>query len=168
MKRFIVILTSIATLAAAAVVRAAGVTAKVDTQTAATASQIKPIPKYAAGHPRASQRAKRHFAKRLGLTEAQRDQIRSVMAAERPAMEPLVEQLAAGRKELRKATANGTFDEAQVRALAEKQAQTLSELIVARARVRSRVFAVLTPEQRAKALELRERRAERLRDRFGA
>ena len=71
-------------------------------------------------------------------------------------MKPLVQQLKAGRDQLDALRKSGPFDEAKVRSIAKGQADTLIELIVAKERMKSRIYAVLTPEQRTKAEELRE------------
>jgi len=53
--------------------------------------------------------------------------------------------------------ANGSFDEVKTRAVADQQAATLSQLLVERQRVISKIYNdVLTPEQRMKADELRQ------------
>lgn len=104
-------------------------------------------------------------ARELNLTDQQKVEIKAIIEAERPRVEPLVRQLAATRRELREATANGQFDEAQVGALASRQGQTLAQLIVEKERVKSQVYGVLTPEQRAKAAEIINRIESRIRQR---
>lgn len=96
-------------------------------------------------------------AKQLELTDAQQAQIKEFVAAERPAVEPLVRELMQTRKEMRQATAGGSFDEALVRSLAAKQAGTVTELIVAKERVQAKIYGVLTAEQRTKVEKLLER-----------
>ena len=49
---------------------------------------------------------------------------------------------------------SGTFDEAKVRALAAQHTQTMTDLIVEKARVHNQIFQLLTPEQKAKATKL--------------
>jgi periplasmic protein CpxP/Spy len=90
----------------------------------------------------------------LNLTDEQRTQIRSIIAGERTNMQPLVQQLKAARTELRTITANGTFNEDQVRALANQQAGTMADLMVVRQRVKSKVMAVLTPDQQTEAQKM--------------
>jgi Spy/CpxP family protein refolding chaperone len=95
------------------------------------------------------------MAEVLDLTDEQRKQIKEIVASEREAVKPLTRQLREKHKELRAATQGGAFDEAAVRSLAAGQAGIFTELIVAKARVTSRIFAVLTPEQKAKAEKIR-------------
>ncbi|MBS1811980.1 MAG: Spy/CpxP family protein refolding chaperone [Acidobacteria bacterium] len=102
----------------------------------------------------------------LDLTEAQQQQIKAIVTAEKPVVQPLVEQLATTRKELQQATNNGQFNEQQVQAIASKQGQTLTQLIVEKERVKSQIYAVLTPEQRAKAEKIQAQFMERIHDHF--
>jgi len=98
-----------------------------------------------------------HLWKRLHLTDAQKTQIHTIISEERAKMKPLFQQLKAGRDELKALRKSGTFDEAKVRSIAKGQADTIIELIVTKERIKSKVYAVLTPEQRTKAQELREK-----------
>ena len=107
------------------------------------------------------------IARKLGLNDAQKTQIRALIDAERPNFQPLVKQLAANHQQMLVATRGGTFDEAQVTLLANQQAQTLAQLMVIRERVISKAYAtVLTPDQRTKADELRQQMFERMSQRF--
>jgi len=94
------------------------------------------------------------MAKKLNLTEAQKEQVEAILATEREKAEPLRQQLAENRNNLRKAIEAQPFDEATVRTLAAKQNETRVELVVSRARARSQIFALLSPEQRESARKL--------------
>jgi len=94
------------------------------------------------------------MAQQLGLTAAQQQQIKSILQAEKPKMQPLMQELKQERQQMNSLTESGNFDEAAVRAAATKQAQTETDLGVERARVKSQIFAVLTPDQRTKAQEM--------------
>jgi len=96
-----------------------------------------------------------HFWKKLNLTDAQKKEMFSIRLDERAKMKPLVQKLKAGREPLR-ALPKGKFDEAKVRSIAKGQADTITELIVEKERMKSMMYAVLTPEQRAKAEQIRE------------
>ena len=91
------------------------------------------------------------MAKKLNLTEAQKEQVKAILASEREKTEPLRQQLAETRENLRKAIYAQPFDEATVRTLAAKQNETRVELVVSRARARSQIYALLSPEQRESA-----------------
>ena len=102
----------------------------------------------------------------LSLSDAQEAQIKAILEAEKPKVQPLVFELAATRKALNEATDNGAFNEAQVKAIAAKQGETLAALIVEKERVKTQVYAVLTPEQRAKAEQFRARIEDRMKQHF--
>jgi len=95
-----------------------------------------------------------HIAGVLNLTEAQKAQTKTLMEAGRAAIAPLQQKIGEVHKQLELATANGQFDEAQVRALATQQGQLTAETIVEHERMKSKIYSLLTPEQRTKADEL--------------
>ena len=96
------------------------------------------------------------IAHELNLTDAQKTQIKSIWAAERPAITPLLRQVLNGCDEMSSANANGNFDEGKSRAIADKEAAAVSQLFVERERLISKIYnEVLTPEQRVKADQLR-------------
>jgi Spy/CpxP family protein refolding chaperone len=108
-----------------------------------------------------------HLTRQLDLTDAQQAKTKSILEAERQSVSPLFAQAAKNRQHLRDATAKGKFDEAQVHALAAQQAQTMTDLIVAKERVKARIYnEVLTPEQRTKADKLLPRMEGRFRNRM--
>lgn len=88
------------------------------------------------------------MAKKLDLTEAQREQVQAILASEREQAAPFRQQLAESRENLRRAIEAETFDEAAVRALAAGQNEARVELVVSRARARSQILALLSPGQR--------------------
>jgi Spy/CpxP family protein refolding chaperone len=106
------------------------------------------------------------MAQQLGLSDAQQQQIKTIMQAEKPKIQPLMQELKQERQQMNSLTESGNFDEAAVRAAASKQAQTETDLAVERARVKSQIFAVLTPDQRTKAQEM-EKSFEGRRGRWG-
>jgi protein CpxP len=142
---------------------ATGVT---QTPTAEPAIVQKDVIHHRGPQGRRHRRLAARLARQLDLTDAQKEQIKAIHEAEKPTIEPLVKQIRAVTRELRTVTSNGQFNETQVRALANQKAQTLAELIVARERVQSKVFAVLTPEQQSKLNQMRERAKERFLNRM--
>jgi len=99
---------------------------------------------------------------KLDLTDAQQAQAKQILDKEKPNFQPLVQQLAAGHKQMRALEENATFNEAAVRAAATQQAQAITELIATKARVKSELFAILTTDQRAKATTLMNRHEDRI------
>lgn len=94
------------------------------------------------------------FARQLDLTAQQRTQIHQILAKEKPAVQPLVEQMAQTRYQIAQLALNGPLDESQVRPLASQQTQTMQDLIVQRARIESELIQVLTPDQKTKLSQL--------------
>jgi hypothetical protein len=87
-------------------------------------------------------------SKQLGLTNDQQTKINAIITADRDKHESLMQKIREYRQQLRSATLALKFDEPAVRAIAMKQAQVEIELNVSRARGQSRIYALLTPEQR--------------------
>jgi protein CpxP len=94
----------------------------------------------------------RRIEHRLGITSTQREQVKAILQTEKPTIQSLRQQAEAERTEM---DASGSFNEDQVRAIASKYAQTNTDILVERVRVRSEVLAVLTPEQREKLASIR-------------
>lgn len=107
----------------------------------------------------------------LDLTDAQREQVKATMAAHMATFEAQRDKLRAAHKALNDAVTAGTFDEATVRQKAADLAVIDADAAVLRAKVHSEVWALLTPEQQAKAKALQTARPERagqMRERFEA
>jgi periplasmic protein CpxP/Spy len=102
------------------------------------------------------------YSDALDLTDAQQAQIKDIMAKEKPAMKPLMEQMFQDHRAMDDLVASGTFDEAKVRALAAQQAQTFQEMAVQKARADSEIVQVLTADQRAKLATLRQKHQDRM------
>jgi Spy/CpxP family protein refolding chaperone len=90
------------------------------------------------------------IVKYLELTPAQIAAIQVQIEKERGRVRPLVKRLARNRRALTAATLNGRFDVGQVRDLAAQQARILEPLIVANARLQTKVYEILTIEQQRK------------------
>jgi len=97
----------------------------------------------------------------LDLTDAQRTQVRATMDAHKATFDGQREKLATAHKALRTAVTAATFDEATVRQKAADLAAIEADGAVLRAKVYSEVWALLTPEQQARATALDAERARR-------
>jgi protein CpxP len=102
----------------------------------------------------------------LDLTDAQQAQMKDILTKEKPTIRPLIQQLAQGRQQMKQLEQAGTFDEAKVRAAAGQQTQTMTELMVQKARIKSELMAVLTPEQKDKMAKFEARRQARFQKHF--
>lgn len=91
---------------------------------------------------------------RLNLTDAQRDQVKSVVDSHEAELRPLGEKTMTARRALEQAVTADTIDEGAIRAKAADVASVESDMAVARARVHADVLQVLTSDQRATLKEL--------------
>jgi Spy/CpxP family protein refolding chaperone len=80
------------------------------------------------------------------------------MAGRREELRAVGERLAAARRAQQEAVTAATLDEGTVRAKTAELAEVMADAAVLHARLHSEVYAVLTPEQQAKAAELKAQR----------
>ena len=97
----------------------------------------------------------------LDLTQEQRDQARKIFQEQAPAMRDRMEAAHKARQELRAMSLSPNFDSNRARELAEAAAKAQAEAAVIRAEGMSKMFALLTPDQRAKLEERRQHREHR-------
>ena len=83
----------------------------------------------------------------LGLTDAQKAQIKDILAKYRPTLRPLVSQFRAQRQELRRLTYATPVDDAAIRAQAANVSSIGADLAVQRAHMIQDVRSLLTPQQ---------------------
>lgn len=95
-----------------------------------------------------------HMAKELGLNAEQTMQIKAIFEGARAGEDARHARLDELHKQLEAATANGQFDEARVREIANQQAQLMADQMVEHMRMKSKAYSILTPEQRIKADEM--------------
>jgi protein CpxP len=95
-----------------------------------------------------------HITRELGLTDAQKEQVKTIIEAQHSAEEAREAKLDDLRKQIDAATANGQFDETVVRNLANQQAQLMADSMVEHARTHSKIYSLLNAEQRVKATEM--------------
>ena len=116
--------------------------------------QLVAVPEGGPSGGRMGKGSGRHFArlaKALDLTDAQKEQVKTILETEREKVAPFRQKLGETREKIRRAVEAEPFDEAAVRSLASSQNETRTELMVSRARVKSQIFALLSPEQRERA-----------------
>lgn len=99
----------------------------------------------------------------LNLTDDQRAKVKEILDANGSTIEPIREQMKTAHEKL--AALNGNFDEAQVSAIAREQGALTAELIIARERVKSQIFAILTDDQKAKAAQIQRDMQQRFQNR---
>jgi Spy/CpxP family protein refolding chaperone len=101
------------------------------------------------------------LAAELQLSDDQKAQISSIFAAARDKMHAMRRELREKHMALRDAAQNEPFDETVVRSKAQELADYQAEMMVARAKLMTEAFAVLTSDQKAKLQELRAERQKR-------
>jgi Spy/CpxP family protein refolding chaperone len=105
-------------------------------------------------HPRMLER----MAGELGLTDAQRQSIRGLFDAARPAMEKRREQMRADAELMRRTQPGDRDYQAVVERVSRSAGEMASRAVSDAAQLRTQVWAVLTPEQRTKMQQLQEQR----------
>jgi Spy/CpxP family protein refolding chaperone len=91
---------------------------------------------------------------RLNLTDQQKDQVKGILQSHRDRMQAFAQQGRMTARALREAILTGA-DESTIRAKAADAAKVEADLAVFGAQVRKDVLGVLTPDQLAKAKQLR-------------
>jgi protein CpxP len=97
----------------------------------------------------------------LNLTQAQRDEIRTLREAQRKESQALREQMRAARQQLRQAMRADVPDEAAVRSAAGAVAALQTDQAALQARAKGQFMKALTPEQQAQLKQMRVRAAQR-------
>jgi protein CpxP len=100
----------------------------------------------------------------LDLTDAQREQVKAIMASHRDEQKAAGDKMMAARKALHEAIAAETFNEAAIRAAAGEVGAAEADAAVLQAKIHGEVFAILTPEQVKKAKELRSEMENRMKE----
>jgi len=93
------------------------------------------------------------LAEYLSLTPPQVAAIEQVMVRERQSLQPLMTQLHSTREKLL-ATSGDPTNEKGIKSLAQAEAALLAKLIVANARMQSKIYRVLRPDQQKKLSDL--------------
>lgn len=102
---------------------------------------------------------------RLGLTDAQRTEVRSIAEKHAEELKAIADRAMTARRALEAAVTGEAVDEGLIRARAAELALVEADMAVARAGLHAEVFRVLTPEQQTQARELRTQMQERVENR---
>ncbi len=105
------------------------------------------------------------MTRELNLTEAQQSQVKTILQTEHAKVQPLMQQMRQNEMARNQAVTEN-FNEADARAFAGKQAQLQADLIVEKERTKSQIYALLTAEQRQKAMQLLQQREQRRQERM--
>jgi len=119
------------------------------------------VVKTSQGHHGGFARMLGFYADYLDLTDAQQAQMKDIIAKAKPTIQPLIQQLAQGHQQMSQLEQASKFDEQSFRTLASQQSLTMTELMVQKARIKSELVALLTPDQKDKLAKFEARRAAR-------
>jgi protein CpxP len=102
----------------------------------------------------------------LGISDTQKSQMKVILRAHQPAMEPLVRRIVEERRALQRLVAAEGTDEQAIRAQVVKMGLIASDLAVEGSRMISELKAVLTPQQAETLKEMRKESDDRLDERI--
>lgn len=94
------------------------------------------------------------YTEKLDLSSAQQDQMKAIWEKEKPTFRPLMEQMHQNHIAMNNLATSGPFDEAKTRALATQNAQTMIEMEVQHARIKSEMVQLLTADQKTKLQQI--------------
>ncbi len=109
----------------------------------------------------------RMMGPRLGLTDAQKDQIKNLAETRRDEWKGLADRARAAHEALHDVITAETVDEALIRQRSAEVAAIEADLAVARARTHAEVWQILTPEQKAQAQAFQAEAKNRMKERAG-
>ena len=105
------------------------------------------------------------LAAKLNLSDDQKTQMQAILQKEKPTMEPLHQQERQIDQQLRQ-YAEGTFDQANVSALAARKAQIQAALTVEQTRIHNELYQLLTADQKAQLKQMEANREARIEQRM--
>jgi protein CpxP len=109
-------------------------------------------------------RTLKFYTAKLDLSSTQQEQLQAIWAKEKPTLQPLMQQIHQNHAAMKSLESAGTFDEAKTRAVATQNAQTMVELQVQHARIKSEMMQVLTADQKTKLQQLEAERETRMQE----
>ena len=101
----------------------------------------------------------------LNLTDAQKQQAKTIFQQARESAKPVFQELKQNRQALTAAVK--ADNNSQIRELAAKQGNLRGQLLAIRSGAMAKFYQVLTPEQRAKADQMHQKMHTRMQERFG-
>ncbi len=108
-----------------------------------------------------------HMLHELNLTDAQKQQVKQIIEANKANMKPLMLQMEQNHLAMLQATTGGAYDAAKIQALAGQQAQLQAAMTVQHEALAHQIYTqVLTTEQRAKADQMRTDQITRITERI--
>jgi Spy/CpxP family protein refolding chaperone len=113
------------------------------------------------------ERVQKFIAEKLSFTDQQKQESKAILDEAHQKAEPIRQQLKEGHQAIADAVKAGKGDE-ELQALSKQEGELAGRLIGIHTRAFSKIYALLTPEQRTKAEELHQRFMSRSREHFGS
>lgn len=101
------------------------------------------------------------MAKRLGLSESQKQQVKTLMEGNRAKMQALHEQMRSSKQALRSLDPSSYDFSSKLNNLADEQASLTRQIVLAKGQNKQNIFNILTPEQRTKMKSTQEKRIQK-------
>jgi len=118
-----------------------------------------------AGTTRLRAGVRRRLLQALGLSDAQKQQAKTIFQQARQSAQPLAAQLQQNRQAL--AAAVKANDTAQIQQLSAQQGTLHGQVLAIRSEAMAKLYAILTPEQRTKADQIQQNIQQRIKQRQG-
>ena len=94
------------------------------------------------------------FTKALDLTDAQKAQIKQIIANEKPTLHPLMVQEGQAHQQMMQLVTSGKFEESQAQTIISQETQIHSQIELEHARIMSQAYQILTSDQKTKFAQL--------------
>jgi Spy/CpxP family protein refolding chaperone len=98
----------------------------------------------------------------LNLTDQQQQQIKTIMANEKPKIQPLMADLKQAHQDIQTAMESGTLDQTKALSIIDAHKNSFAQLLVEHASIHQQIMGVLTPDQQAKLKEMEQRHQNRM------
>jgi len=106
------------------------------------------------------------FGDALGLSDAQRTQIKEIYESAKPTIEPLWQQEKQSHKAMMQLITSGNFDEAKAQAIIAQSSQAREQLEMQHAILGAKAYQVLTADQKAKFNDMLAQHEQRMQERM--
>ena len=95
--------------------------------------------------------------RKLDLTEEQQDKVFELMHEQKPIMRDKMKEMRQTRQVIHDAVMSEAYNAEQINQLADQQGKMVAEMIKMRTNNFNQIYSILTPEQKEKAREMREK-----------
>lgn len=112
------------------------------------------------------QKRMERMSSKLGLSETQKTQVQSLMQNQRNLMKPLRDEKRGLRKEMKALDPTAADYPAKLAGIANREAELVRQMTIAKGNKRQQMAQILTPEQRAMKQQMRDKRKAKYRQKY--